>query len=278
MRALRTTTRRLFAAALLTAALALGGSPWVAPAAAMDPRLPVLAGEASAPEKVARFERAHAQDAELIGALRALSPETPDRDRIHRALLANPAYAAAVAEYERGGDSVERWRELLAAPAAEDVYLRAHATYFLGRALLTRDDLQGAAGALEQVRGRLRVGTPWSDEATLYLGYVYARLPELTGSQEAAHRSRARVVLSRLLPEQGLYPEAPERVLEGARWLLRELRGDGTSPLLELARRMETIERMIRRVETGKGTQARQEQVVQSIDHLIELLREKEKG
>lgn len=239
----------------------------VSPALAMDPRMPLLSEDQGPAAKVERFRQAYAEDSKALAGLDAAAPA---RDRIHRALLAAvPAYAQAYAEYERLGDNADAWQAV--ASSSDDLYLKSHATYFLGRSLLAQDDLAGAAEALEAVRGRLRVGTPYTDEATFYLGYVYARLPELGEHDAQGAKARAQQLLGELVSR-----DVPERVSEGAHWLLRELRGEGMGPLLELAKRMETIERLIRRTRTGKGTQKRQEQVVAQIDKLIELMREKE--
>jgi hypothetical protein len=265
------TPPKLALGALLAAGLLAG-----APALALDPRLPVLAAEPGAAEKLQAFAQAAESRPEVAAALSA-AEAVPARDRIHQALRAIPAYAEAVDEYERRGDNAATWVAFLGTPEAQWHYLRAHATYFLGRARLAQDDLGGAADAFEQVRGRLRDGTPWTDEATFYLGYVYARLPELGGNPTAG-RARARQTLAGLVEGEGggaLYAP-PERVEEGARWLLRELDGDGMGPLLELAKRMETIERMIRQTSTGEATQKRQAQVMSEIDRLIALMRERE--
>lgn len=249
-----------------------------APAAAWDPRLPVLGAEPGAEDKLARFRLAHRGDAPLQAALEAgVQAGIEPRDRIHAALLATqPEYAAAYAGWERSGDNVDAWRTLLSRLDKEQLHLKAHATYLLGRALLARDELEGAAAALDAVRGRLRLETPWSDEATLWLAFAFARMPDGGPSNTA----RARQLLESLLPDGAAcdYPDAPERVVEGARWLLRELRGEGLGPLLELAKRMETIERMIRRSETGQPTRKRQEEVILTLDKLIELMREKEQS
>jgi hypothetical protein len=248
-----------------------------APAQAMDPRLPPLADEDTAESKLEAFARVTAEQPAVAKAL-AAAQAVPARDRIHAALQALPAYAKATADFDARGDNADGWRRLLDSPLADSRFLRAHATYFLGRALLAQDDLGGAADALERVRGRLRAGTAWTDEATLYLGYVYARLPELGGKFAAANRSRARQTLGSLVDnEQGPALYAPvERITEGAVWLLRELSGEGMGPLLELAKRMTTIERMLNRTRTGEGTQVRQQQVIKEIDRLIALMREKE--
>ena len=267
------------------AAFALGLATGPAPAA--DPRVPPLGREQTAEEKVASFRRARAGDAKALAALDAAGAAA--RDRVHAALLATePAYAEAWAARERGQDDAHLWRKALDAAAKTDVHLRAHATYLLGRTLLAQGELEGAAGAFEAVRGRLRAGTPWTDEATLYLAWVHARLPEL-GLAGTSDRGRARRLLEALAPE-GLegaagapaaaprYAEAPERVVEGARWLLRELRGEGSGPLLEIAKRMEAIEGMLDRARTGEPTREKQAEVVAALDRLIELMREKECG
>lgn len=259
---------RTQATLFLLAALGLPTS-----ALAMDPRLPLLDEDPAVEAKLKSFKQAYANDAKVLAALESAARSgVPARDRIHKALLALPKYSKAVAEYEKSGDNADAWRAVRA--GAQDQYLRAHATYFLGRALLNQDELEAAAEALEQVQGRLRTGTAWTDETTLYLGYAYARIPELRDGLDAASRSRARQLLESLLAKKG---KVPERVAEGATWLLRELRGEGLGPLLELAKRMETIERMIRRTRTGQGTQKRQEKVLKAIDKLIALMREKEK-
>jgi hypothetical protein len=205
----------------------------------------------------------------------------PLRDRIHVALLRQrDDYAAAYRTFERTGNNVAEWRQLLERLPKEADFARAHATFLLGRGLVELEDLQGAAAAFEAVRGRLQLGCAWTDEATLYLAQVYARLPGSSATLEAANRARAQRLLLALAPERGpgRFAQAPERVREGARWLLRELQGEGSGPLLELARKMAVIERLIRHTETGDPTQERQEQVVATLDKLIELMREKEGG
>lgn len=263
------TLRCLFASVL--------GASLAAQALAWDPRLPVLGAEPDAEEKVTRFALAFKGDVAVQAAIDASARAgTATRDRIHAALLAtNPDYARAFAAWEQTGDNADDWRALLERAQKEQVHLRAHASYLLGRALLARDELDGAAAALEAVRGRMRLETPWSDEATLWLAYTFAR--SIDGGQ--ANTSRVRQLLETLVPGEACeYPGAPERVVEGARWLLRELDGEGLGPLLELAKRMETIERLLRRTETGRPTKKRQEDVIVSLDKLIEMMREKEQG
>lgn len=264
---------------LLLAAALLG----LAPAArAWDPRLPLVGAEATAERKVEGFRRARAGEPALLSALDGVKSALP-RDQIHLALLAaDPAYRAAVSGFERTGDNADAWRKLLEGLPKDDAHRRAHATYFLGRALLGKDDLESAAMCFELVRGRMRMATPWTDEAVLYLASIYARLPGSDASAQNGNRARARDLLEGVVPSDAQrkirYGDAPERVVEGARWLQRELRGEGSGPLLELAKRMETIERLIDREKTDDPTQGRQKEVVVTLDRLIELMREKEGG
>src|SRR5687768_7755700 len=107
----------------LLSALALASA-----ARAADPRIPLLGAEPAAEEKVAGFRRAHASDSALLAALEA-SANAPARDRIHMALLADPTYAQAYAEFERTGDNVDGWRAVLEKLPKDARYARAHAAY-----------------------------------------------------------------------------------------------------------------------------------------------------
>jgi hypothetical protein len=182
----------------------------------------------------------------------------------------------AVDAFDRDGTNAEDFAKLATrtdtGPLA--TALRAHATFFQGRAQLNRDEYDGASASFERLRRDLYEASPWRDEATFYLGYSYARRPELEEDKERLFRQRARTCLESI----DTFAQCPERTREAAAWLLKELQGEGSGPLLELARRMETIERAIDRERTGKPIQKKQEQVIAEIDRLIELMREKEGG
>ncbi|MEZ6185077.1 MAG: hypothetical protein R3F62_08725 [Planctomycetota bacterium] len=256
---------------LLRCAL-LGGLLALTPALAFDPRVPLLGEAPSAEDVVAGFAALHAGDPQAQ-ALEAASG-LPARERIHAALLTLPDYAAAYADYAERGDNAEAWRALLDKCPAEAIYLQAHASYFLARSLVQRDELTPALTLLEKLRGPWRARCPWSDEATLFLAYAFARLP----AEEGANASRARGLVRELTDAEGEYRDLPERIFEAAVWMQRELEGEGMGPLLELAKRMETIQRMLDRTRTGDPTQTRQRDVVATLDRLIELMREKEGG
>jgi len=257
----------------IRAALALVAVSLVGEAQAFDPRVPLLGKAPEAGEVVEAFRAAHGDDA-LAKALDAAAPGTPARDQIHEALRSDEGYAAAYLEFAQRGDNAETWRVLLDKAAPEAVFLKAHASYFLARALIERDELPPAVTLLEKLRGPWRARCPWSDEATLFLAYAYARIP----SEEGANASRARTLVAELVDPQGEFGDLPERIHEGAVWLQRELQGEGMGPLLELAKRMETIQRLLNRTRTGDPTQTRQRDVVATLDRLIELMREKEGG
>jgi tetratricopeptide (TPR) repeat protein len=236
-----------------------------------DPSTPRIGPEESPKAKAERLLKALPDAEAQSWRARVESGEVAARDVIHRLLLAkNADYAKAVAEFEKDGSNVEDFQKILA--TATDPALKAHATYFLGRALLNMDDYEQACLCFDRVKGELANGTPWTDEALLYLGYAYARRPELEEDRARLYKARAQACLD-ALPQT-----APERVKESASWLSRELSGEGSGPLLELARRMETIERSIDHEKTGRPTQKRQEAVISEIDRLIALMKEKEGG
>ncbi|MBI3723457.1 hypothetical protein HY251_05825 [bacterium] len=257
-------------------------SPGLARAA--DVSEPRIGSERGASEKAERVLRElPANDAERWRA-RVKKGEVASRDLLHEVLLEkNEAYKTAVAAYDREGGNAEDFAKL--ATSAEKGALadaiRAHAAFFLGRAFLNRDEFALAGAAFDLVRKDLKDGSAWTDEATFYLGYSYARRPELEEDKERLFRTKAKSCLEGLIPQDGsnaVYSHCPERVRESASWLLKELQGEGSGPLLELARRMEQVEHAIDRENTGKPIQKKEDQIVAELDRLIELMREKEGG
>ncbi|MBI3723459.1 hypothetical protein HY251_05835 [bacterium] len=263
-------------------ALAFAGQVGVARAA--DPVAPRIGGEQGPEAKAERVLKSlSATDAEAWRA-RLKSGEVLRRDFLHRYLLeTNAGYKAAVATFDKEGGNVEEFAKLATStdrgPSGDA--LRAHAAFFMGRAFLNRDEFALAGAAFDLVRKELKDGTAWTDEATLYLGYSYARRPELEEDKERLLRTKAKACLETLIPEDGskpVYAQAPERTREAAGWLLKELKGEGSGPLLELARRMDTVEHAIDRESTGKATQKKEDQIIAELDRLIELMREKEQN
>ncbi len=201
---------------------------------------------------------------------------------MHELLLEKIAdYKAAVAAFDRDGGNAEDFAKLAVSDEKGVLgeALRAHAAFFMGRAFLNRDEFALAGAAFDLVRKELKDGTPWTDEATFYLGYSYARRPELEEERERLFRTKARACLEGIVPSDGskpVYEHCPERTREAAQWLLRELRGEGSGPLLELARRMDQVEHSLDRESTGRDVQKKEDQIVAELDRLIELMKEKE--
>ncbi|MEZ0228614.1 MAG: tol-pal system YbgF family protein [Planctomycetota bacterium] len=248
-------------------------------ARAADPNTPRIGPEEGPRAKAERVLGGLGGEADAWRA-RLKKGELPARDLVHRILLAKDAdYKKAVEVFERDGSNTEDFQKLVARDS--DPALRAHATYFLGRTHLNLDEFDKACECFEKVRGELANGTAWTDEATLYLGYAYARRPELEEDKERLYKARAKSCLETLAPLDGskpVYGSSPERAKESASWLLKELMGEGSGPLLELARRMDTVEHSIDHEKTGRPTQKRQEAIISEIDRLIALMREKEQG
>ncbi len=240
------------------------------PARAADPNTPRIGPEEGPRSKVARVLSSLGGEGDAWRA-RMAKGEVATRDVVHRILLEkHEDYRKAVAAFDRDGVNAEDFEKIVA--NTTDPALKAHATFFAGRAWLNLDDFDKACASFDRVRGELANATPWTDEAAFYLGYSFARKPELEDDKDALCKARARACLEQLPAT------APERVQENAKWLLRELAGEGSGPLLELARRMDTIERSIDHEKTGRPTQKRQEAVISEIDRLIALMREKEGG
>jgi hypothetical protein len=263
----------------------LGGSV----ARAADPQTPRIGPETGAQAKAERVLKALSEPEAAAWRARVRSGEIAPRDLVHRILLEkDAAYKAAVFEFDKGETNAEDFQKIVArvdaakvAATPLDAALRAQATFFMGRSYLARDEFDLACVSFDKVRNDLRDATAWTDEATFFLGYAYARRPELEEDKDRLWKARARNALETLAPTDGsrsAYPRAPERSREAASWLLKELSGEGSGPLLELARRMETVEHSIDHERTGKPTQKKQEQIITEIDRLIALMREKEQN
>lgn len=189
---------------------------------------------------------------------------------IHRVLLnLDKGYRqAAKAVYEAKGDAKKMkaaWTTLLKNKVSS--YTEAEARYRLGRAHLVAEEFEKAAVQFEKMYSSLAEYSTRLPESRLFLAYAYGKLEET---------DRARRVLADLIRR---YPDAPERYLETAHWFLRELKGQGSGPLLELSKSMETIRRFLKKGETGfNPTQDRQRKVLKELDRLIKAMEQKKKG
>lgn len=240
----------LRARALVVGLLLLGAG---APASA--------AGAKTDAEVVESFRKELEKAGKLDKSLEAQLLNVSRHEFVHRALLAtDETYREAVR-----APSLEAWDALLANKPSR--FAEAEGRFRRARVLLLLDEYEKAAAELETMGEKLGEFTTRNAESRLLLAYAYGKLED-TG--------RARRILADMLKS---YPEAPERYREMAHWLLRELKGQGTGPLLELSKAMEVIRRNLRRAETGfNPTQQRQKEVVKELDRLIKLLEDKKKG
>jgi hypothetical protein len=175
-----------------------------------------------------------------------------------------PAFDAAVALAESGDPRAPAaLAELLA--GAPDQYVRAHTRWHLGRILLDGDDPERAAQVLGAFLREDRNTTPLDGEVLYLYSSAMALLPS-----PADAIAGFRVFLQS-------FPDAPERYRANATQQLAELQSETDSPLHEVADLMKSVERKIRKTDTGEETQRRQEEVTRQLTELLELLEEQQK-
>lgn len=186
---------------------------------------------------------------------------------VHQALLRfDPSYQQACKVAINGKVGVQVWGAILGAGEL-DPYFEAEARIRLGKSYLLSDDFEKAAEQFELVEMKLGAFTPRLPESRLYQAYAFGRLED---------PGRALRILDEM---QKRYPDAPERILETAHWFKRELKGQGTGPLLELSKSMEVVRRLLGREETGfNPTGKRQQDIIHELNRLIDLLENKKKG
>lgn len=183
-------------------------------------------------------------------------------DDLLRALV--PPLDAAVTLAEDGDPRAVL--ELLALTQDQaDLYLRAHARYHAGRALLDADDPVRATEILADFLRHDRNRTPFDSQAAFFYAKSLADTPkpaEAVAAYEAWLRS---------------FPEAAERYRAVAQQRRAELMAQIGNPLHELADRMKTVERDLREAETGEPVQTEQVEIVTRLEKIIEQLEEQEK-
>ena len=218
----------------------------------------------------AQFE-AHAKTA--LGAtdeqLSALRAEIDDGTSVASAVDAllralSKAYDQAVTSAEDGdpGAALELTKVLT---STRDPYLRAHTRYQLGRVFLDADDPEKATEILGEYLAKDRnLGAVSADVL-----YFYAQsLAEVPLPEEAIHAFR------KFLEH---FPESPERYRASATQQIATLDTQLDNPLHSLADSMKDVERRIRKTNTGKPTQAKQEAIIQELEEIIEVMEEQEK-
>ena len=144
--------------------------------------------------------------------------------------------------------------------STKDSVVRAHARYFLSRALLDEDDPEGAADLLTQFIRQDRGKSYLDSEAAFYLGYSLSLVPRLD------------IAILNLEAFLELYPDSAERYRANATQLLQELKAQWQSPLHAIADEMKFCERRLRKDKTGNEVETKQLDIVEKLQQLIEEL------
>jgi hypothetical protein len=140
--------------------------------------------------------------------------------------------------------------------------------YSLARKHIEAEEYELASKILEADNPKFEV------ETKLFRAYCLVKISETTSDIE--NLNKAKVILRELIDN---YPsDGSERHRELAIWFMRELKGAGSGPLLEISKSMKAISRLIRKKETGKQTQQSQDKVLKSLQKLIDMMEEKGKG
>lgn len=190
-------------------------------------------------------------------------PDARITDRALRKVV--PAYAAAMNLVGKGEPrGVLELAKLLG--ETEDAWVRAHARYYLARALLDEDDPEGAAELLARFIRQDRGRSMLDPEAAFYLGYSLSLIPAV---QEAILNLEAFL---------RIYPNAGERYRSNAADLIVELRSQWDSPLHQIADDMKYCERKLRKDKTGKHVETKQLDIIEKLTRLIEELEKQKKG
>ncbi len=175
------------------------------------------------------------------------------------------SYDAAAALAEKGAPEAALELTKVLGASAQDAYLTAHARYRLARVFLDGDDPEAAAQVLDEYQRSSRNLTPLDVEAAYFFAHALAKVPDV---------AKARLQLAEFAKT---YKEtAPERYLAAAKQQLAELELQGEIPLYEVADKMKSAERHIKKTDTGKETQEKQKWVLTKLEELIKLAEEQE--
>ena len=183
-------------------------------------------------------------------------------DELLRAVVAPLGTAADLAE---DGDPRAPLALLSLVQDTTDPYVRAHARYHAARAFLDADDPQRAVGVLTDYLRQDRSRTPLDAEAAFFYATALAEIPK---AGEAA------VAFGDYLM---LFPDAPERFRAVAAQRKAELEQQFQNPLHEIADEMKSVERDLRKEETGDPVQTDQLEIVEKLQLIIEELEQQEK-
>ncbi len=191
----------------------------------------------------------------------AVGPDSRITDRVLRKLV--PEYRKCMNEIETGAPKgVLDLAKFL--DETKDPYLRAHARYFLARALLDEDDPEGAVLILADFVTKDSGYSLLDGEGAFYIGYSLALIPDAGNA------------ILNLKAFLDLYPDAPERYRANAAQLLAELEAQWDSPLHAIADEMKYCERKLKKEQTGKKVETKQLEIVEKLTKLIEELEKQE--
>ena len=215
----------------------------------------------------AAYAQQKGASAELIAAFEK-EPQAGTADTLMRAI--HPGYGAAVTLAESGSPEAAVKLAQVLAGAGSDLRLEAHARYHLGRAFLDRDDPEHALAILGPFVERCLGQSALDAEACYFLAHALVQVPD---------PERAKLALQTFLASYSGRGtgEAPERYLASAKQMLAELEGQADNPLHGIADTMKNCERHIKRTDTGKETQDKQQQVLTKLEEIIKMLEEQEK-
>lgn len=187
---------------------------------------------------------------------------------IHQSLLLlEPEYrrADALLLGERYTTAAEALEPLT---RSQDPYLAVYARYRLGLTQMHRELYEQAAETFRAVLNDpgARKAAGCDVDAAFYLAVALGQSRE---------KEQAVVAAKRFLED---YPDAPERYRKAMEQTLNELLQEWESPLYDLAGRMAQVGRAIDGGETGEPTQAKQKEIVEILDKLIEEAEQGEGG
>jgi tetratricopeptide (TPR) repeat protein len=183
-------------------------------------------------------------------------------DALMRALVIDLEDAAKLGE---SGDPRGALALAKLVTSTQDVYVRAHARYHLGRVLLDGEDPEGATEVLRDYLRNDRNKTPLDAEAAFFFASALADVPM---------REHAVAAFTDYLE---LFPAAPERFRAVAQQRRAELEAQFESPLHDVADEMKRCERDIKKLRTGDPTQGVQKDIVEKLQKIIEEMEEREK-
>ena len=176
----------------------------------------------------------------------------------------DPSYAKACELADK--NAPEAALELAKLAAGSDSRQSAFAQYRLARVLLDNDDPEAAVAVLQKYIEGDGTAAPFGIDAAYYHAHALARVPVLAA---------AKLALETFITAYA--DSAPERYLAVAKQQLQELMQQGEVPLYEVADKMKSAERGLKKTDTGKPTQEKQKWALEKLEELIKIAEEQEK-